>query len=95
MNREPKPFWFNLTQNGLISGRFLATFRLLPRFSGRIPREIDMPKKTYEIILVVLGLRGLKNSGIISVKQPYIEFDFGSLQVYGKNKALTPSEENK
>jgi hypothetical protein len=33
-----------------------------------------------------MGLRGLKNSNVISVKQPFIEFDFASLDVYNNKK---------
>jgi len=55
---------------------------LLPNFTGNIPREIILPKKTYNVALIIMGLRGLKNSKIISVKQPFIEFDFAGLDVY-------------
>ncbi len=68
-----EPYWFTLTQNGLPSGRFLASIRLLPNYTNtNIPKEIMLPKKDYQVNLVIMGLRSLKNSGIIPVKQPFI-----------------------
>lgn len=40
-----------------------------------------LPKKDYQVNLVIMGLRSLKNSGIIPVKQPFIEFDFAALDM--------------
>jgi len=44
--------------------------------------------------LVILGLRGLKSTGVISVKQPFVEFDFGSLQVYAQNVSNSEVKNN-
>jgi hypothetical protein len=54
---------------------------VLPNYTQSIPKEINIPQRKYEMTLVVMGLRGLKHSGILSVKQPFIEFDFGGLRV--------------
>lgn len=64
------------------AGKFLATFRMLPNYNKSIPRDIILPKKEFQLMLVIMGLRGLKNSSVISVKQPYIEFDFAGLDVF-------------
>ena len=49
---------------------------------------------------MVLGLRGMKSTGLLSVKKPYIEFDYESLNLYGggvegksKNVTTEPNEE--
>lgn len=44
--------------------------------------QINLPCKRYKLILVALGLRGLKPSSALPVKRPYIEFDFQSLSKY-------------
>lgn len=46
-----------------------------------MPREINIPKRDYQLNLVIMGLRALKNSSFLSVKQPFIEFDFAGLDV--------------
>ena len=35
---------------------------------------------------MILGLRGLKTTGIISVKKPFIEFDYENLNLFGGMK---------
>jgi hypothetical protein len=89
---NPEPFWYTIENNGLAVGKFLATFRVLPNYTQSIPKQINIPKKKYEMTLVVMGLRGLKHSGILSVKQPFIEFDFGGLR---HSKANKPNKDPK
>jgi hypothetical protein len=69
---NPEPFWYTIENNGLVVGKFLASFRVIPNYTQSIPKQINIPKKKYEMTLVVMGLRGLKHSGILSVKQPFI-----------------------
>ena len=72
MGTRPKPKWFNITQNGILSGRFLASFILLQNFSECIHPQINIPRAKFRLNLFILGLRGLKSTGILSVKKPYI-----------------------
>jgi len=78
---DPEPFWYELTQNGMTTGRFLISIRLLPNYNQKFPREITIAKKDYQVNLVIMGLRALKHTGMLSVKQPFIEFDFAGLDI--------------
>ncbi len=55
-----------------MSGRFLASIILLQNYTGSIPPQINIPRAKFRLNLYVLGLRGLKSTGVISVKKPYI-----------------------
>ena len=65
----------------MVTGRFLVSIRLLPDYPQKFPTEMKIQQQDYQIHLVIMGLRSLKNSGMLSVKQPFIEFDFAALDI--------------
>ena len=89
---RPRPKWYDLTQNGIVSGRFLVSIILLPNYSRSIPPQINIAKAKYELRLFVLGLRGMKSTGVISVKKPFIEFDYENLNLFSSNKTINQSK---
>lgn len=76
------PKWFTVTNNGVVSGKFLACFIILQDASMSISPGIDIPFEKYNIHMFMLGMRGLKSNGLIDVKRPYMEVDYESLNVY-------------
>ena len=44
---RPKPKWYDLTQNGINSGKFLMSILLLPNYNRSIPPQINIPKAKF------------------------------------------------
>ena len=89
---RPKPKWFEITQNGVSAGKFLATITLFPNYNRSIPPQINIKRAKFNIQLLILGLRGLKTTGIISVKKPFIEFNYENLNLFGSVKEIGESK---
>jgi hypothetical protein len=48
------------------------------------PKQINLRMKKYQVNLFILGLRGLKSSGIVSIRKPIIEFNVDALLLMDK-----------
>ena len=80
VNEEPR--WYPLSIENSQHGRVLMGLTLIRNRSVNIPPVINLRSKKYQISLYILGLRGVKSTGLVSVRKPYIEFDFDSLYLY-------------
>jgi len=52
----------------------------------RIPNSIQLKSKQYKLYLFILGLRGVKSTGVVAIRKPYLNFDFDSLFLYNTEK---------
>lgn len=77
--------WYDLYIENVKHGRFLAGITVVKEANIPIPKQIEIKMKKFKLNLYILGLRGLKSTGIVSVRKPYIEFDFDSLFLYDKD----------
>lgn len=74
-----------LPDNGLDVGKVLISFNLL-EYDQPIPKSLrafEPPSERFTIKIRILGLRGLKSSGILSVQKAFLKFDVHGLNPIG------------
>lgn len=74
-----KPVWYDLVIEDMKYGKFLLGINIFRNSSVSIPKKIEFAKKMFTVNLFILGLRGLKSNGVVSIRNPYLEFDFDTL----------------
>lgn len=87
VNFNQQPQWYDLRIEDMNLGSFLMGITVIEKNKLTPSKELAFMENelsTFEIDLFILGLRNLKNSGLVSIRRPYIEFDFDSVYKYGE-----------
>lgn len=82
LNKIPTPTWYNLSyRNGIPGGKILLGFNLF--VNETIPPSLPSllpPYEKYNIKIKALGVRGLQQVGIYSIKKPLVVFNVDSMR---------------
>lgn len=82
LNKIPTPTWYNLSyRNGVPGGKILLGFNLF--VNETIPASLPSllpPYEKYNIKIKALGVRGLQQIGVYSIKKPLVVFNVDSMR---------------
>lgn len=78
-------------ENQTNCGQILASFQFLegpPK--ANLLKTVDIRPKTekYQVVIKILGLRGLKSLGLFPVSRPFIKFDINGMKTNERKESL-------